>query len=187
VAQLPATWSVLAPGDPAAEADAMRSLYDRFAPAIRRFLRSLVRDHAAADDALQETFTRALRRLSTLREGERVLPWLFGIARNVSLELRRARVRDGDAGDRTGDDLADARARTPEDALLGEETARVVARAMDALSEERRAALLLRVDHGLSYEEIGQALGWSVAKAKIEVHRARLVVRAHLAGYEEGV
>jgi RNA polymerase sigma-70 factor (ECF subfamily) len=169
----------------------MRSIYERFAPAIRRFLCALVRDRNAADDALQETFARAIARLTSLREGDgpacgrsgdRIAPWLFGIARNVSLEQRRARVRDGDAAGRDGADIGHA--RTPEAALLGEETARVVARALGELGEERRAALLLRIDHGLSYEDIAQAMGWTVAKAKIEVHRARLVLRAHLDEYE---
>jgi RNA polymerase sigma-70 factor (ECF subfamily) len=186
VALLPAPWTVLAPGREghagAADSDAMRSIYERFAPAIRRFLCALVRDRSAADDAVQETFARAIARLASLREGDRIAPWLFGIARNVSLEQRRARVRDGDAAGRDGADIGHA--RTPEAALLGEETARVVARALGELGEERRAALLLRIDHGLSYDDIAQTMGWSVAKAKIEVHRARLVLRAHLDEYE---
>jgi RNA polymerase sigma-70 factor, ECF subfamily len=166
------------------DSDAMRALYDRFAPAVRRFLLALVRDRAAAEDALQETFTRAIDRVSTLHEGDRVAPWLFGIARNVSLEHRRRRRRDGDAGGRDGVEVGHG--RTPEAAMLGEETARVVERALTAMSEDRRAALLLRVDHGLPYEDIAAAMGWTLSKAKIEVHRARLSVRAHLDGYEEG-
>jgi RNA polymerase sigma-70 factor (ECF subfamily) len=42
------------------------------------------------------------------------------------------------------------------------------------LPESERAALLLRVDHDLSYDEIASALGISVAAAKVRVHRARL-------------
>jgi RNA polymerase sigma-70 factor (ECF subfamily) len=166
------------------DSDAMRALYDRFAPAVRRFLWALVRDRAAAEDALQETFTRAIDRVSTLHAGDRVAPWLFGIARNVSLEHRRRRRRDGDAAGHDGQELGHG--RTPEAAMLGEECARVVEAALATMSDDRRAALLLRIDHGLPYEDIAQAMGWTVAKAKIEVHRARLAVRAHLDGYEEG-
>ncbi len=39
------------------------------------------------------------------------------------------------------------------------------------------------MDHGLPYAEIGEILGWSVPKVKIEIHRARLRLRAELATY----
>ena len=50
----------------------------------------------------------------------------------------------------------------------------VVLRALRGLPEGERAALLLRVDHDLSYEEIASALGISAGAAKVRVHRARL-------------
>ena len=49
-----------------------------------------------------------------------------------------------------------------------------------------RAALVLRIDHGLAYEEIASLMGWSLQKVKNEIHRARLQLRASLAGYLEG-
>ncbi|HEU4410159.1 MAG TPA: RNA polymerase sigma factor [Polyangiaceae bacterium] len=171
----------------AGEVDALRSLYERHAPAVRRFLQGLLGDATAADDALQETFARGFRRLSTLGEHDRLSPWLFGIARNIAYELRRGRRRDGhgpggEAGGGPGDEPAEG--RTPEDELLGREAARAVARALERLNDDRRAALLLRVDHELAYDEIARLMGWSLAKVKVEIHRARLVLRAHLAGYE---
>jgi RNA polymerase sigma-70 factor, ECF subfamily len=54
------------------------------------------------------------------------------------------------------------------------------------LTEERRAALLMRIDHGLGYSEIASAMGWSLQKVKNEIHRARLQLRRSLAGYLEG-
>jgi RNA polymerase sigma-70 factor (ECF subfamily) len=50
----------------------------------------------------------------------------------------------------------------------------VVVAALAELPEGERAALLLRVDHDLSYEDIASALGISVSAAKVRVHRARL-------------
>jgi len=70
--------------------------------------------------------------------------------------------------------------------LLGREEMEVVERAMASLSEDKRAALLLRFDHGLRYEEIASTLGWSLSKAKVEVHRARLKLRAALDAAGEG-
>jgi RNA polymerase sigma-70 factor (ECF subfamily) len=50
----------------------------------------------------------------------------------------------------------------------------VVLEALGTLPEGERAALLLRVDHDLPYEDIAAALGTTVGAAKVRVHRARL-------------
>lgn len=167
---------------------ALSAIYSAHAPAVLRFLRDLLGCPAAAADATQETFVRAFRRLDTVHDAERLAPWLFGIARNVSLEHRRARrvrarvmVPEGD--DPGGPSREGAHGRTPEAELLGREAARVVARALETLSEDRRAMLLLRLDHGLAYEEIARSMGFSLAKVKVEIHRARQLLRAELEAY----
>ena len=162
------------------EADALQQLYRQQAPAIRRFLRGVLRCAASADDGTQETFVRAFRGLGALRDESRLVPFLFGIARMVAREMHRTRLR---STSEAAPEQADG--RTPESALLGAETARTLDAALDELSEGRRAALLLRVDHGLPYEEIAEIMGWSLAKAKVEIHRAREVLRGHLVGTEE--
>jgi RNA polymerase sigma-70 factor, ECF subfamily len=167
---------------------AFRAIYGEYAPRVLRFLRDLLGCPAAAADATQETFVRAFRGLSSLRDAERLAPWLFGIARNVSLEHRRARrVRarvmappDGDPGSAV---IEGTDRRTPEAELLGREAAGVVARALAGLSEDRRAMLLLCLDHGLAYEEIAKLMGFSLAKVKVEIHRARQILRAELEAY----
>lgn len=170
----------------------LAALYAEHAPAILRFLRGLLGDRAAAADATQETFARAFRRLHTLREGDRITPWLFGIARNVSLEQRRARRRGarvlapGLGGEDSTASEAHADDRTPETELLGREAVQVVSAALAHLSEDRRALLLLRLDHGLAYEDIAKLMGWSLPKVKVELHRARQVLREELSKYQGG-
>lgn len=181
------SWAEGAPCDRAA----LAALYAELAPAVHRFLRDLLRDDALAADALQEAFVRAFRKVDTVPRGTRLAAWVFGIARNVSLELRKARGRarrvlvQEDA--RVACRVADLRARSPEAQLLDREAVVVVARALAALPEDRRAALLLRLDHGLSYDEIARVMGWSLSKAKVEVFRAREVLRATLDAYRGGV
>ncbi|MEJ7733786.1 MAG: RNA polymerase sigma factor [Polyangiaceae bacterium] len=176
-------WSEVCAGD----ARALRRLYERHAPCIRRFLRDLLRDEAAACDATQETFARAFRRLATLRDGDRLRPWLFGIARNVGLEVGKARATARrrlaplrDEGDEDVDSL------DPETLLLGCEAASRLGTALETLREERRAAQLLRADHGLAYEEVAALMGWTLAKVKVEIHRARRQLRLALAEPEPG-
>jgi RNA polymerase sigma-70 factor (ECF subfamily) len=169
----------------------LEAQYAELAPRILRFQRDLLGDAALAADATQETFIRAFRRVGELPHGTRLVPWVFGIARNVSLELRRARGRFRrvvvDAPAPTQAQVVDRAARTPEAELLDREALEVVERALERLGEDRRAALLLRLDHGLAYEDIAQLMGWSLAKVKVEIFRAREVLRDAMSEYRGGV
>lgn len=172
------------------DAAAFRLLFERHSPGVRRYLGDLLRDEAAADDATQETFVRAYDRLLSLRETGRVQTWLFGIARNVFLEQWRVRKEQRRAlpeGEGESEELAlvDS-APTPDAVLLGQEADRVLTEALSYVGEPRKSALLLRLDHGLAYEDIAEIMGWSVAKVKNEIHRARLQLRAQLARYLGG-
>lgn len=168
----------------AGDGEAFRVIFDREAPGVRRFLGDLLRDDAAADEATQETFVRAHQRLVTLSEAVKLQGWLMGIARMVFLEQLRRRRRDGPQ--LLDEPVQVDRGPTPEAALLSSEADQVLAVALADLAVERRAALLLRIDHDLDYGEIALAMGWTLQKVKNEIHRARLQLRARLATYLEG-
>jgi RNA polymerase sigma-70 factor (ECF subfamily) len=76
---------------------AFARLYDRHAPVVRALCRQNVPASAGgdaeADDALQETFIRAFRKLDNLEDPEQIRPWLYAIARNVCSERRRSATR----------------------------------------------------------------------------------------------
>ena len=147
------------------DASAFRILFERHAGAVRRFLRDLLGDAAAADEATQETFVRAHSRLSSLRQVDRLLPWLLGIARNVFLEQVRSRRRLLPMRDTEGDEQVDE-APTPEGVLLGREADEVLQQALSRLPHQRSTVLVLRLDDGMGYEDIAQVMGWSLAKVK---------------------
>lgn len=168
-------------------------LYRRQAPRVHRFLRDLLRDGTLALDATQETFARVLEHPKMVCDPARAVPWVFGVARNVSLEMRRARTRsarllvascDGDA-DVERSNVAGT-GTSPERDLLGREALRVLDAALAKLSEDRRALVLLRLDHGFSYEDIATSMGFSLAKVKVELHRAREELRLALERYDKG-
>jgi RNA polymerase sigma-70 factor (ECF subfamily) len=163
------------------DAEAFRALFERHVLAVRRFLRDLIRDLERANDATQETFTRAHVQLPKLPNPERFRPWLFGIARNVAFEVNRVRHHEALAGD-DDDDVPAAvlPAPDPERTLLDRELEGQLQDALETLSDHRRAALLLRLDHGLSYDDIAAAMGWTLPMVKNEIHRARLSLRASL-------
>jgi RNA polymerase sigma-70 factor (ECF subfamily) len=70
--------------------------------------------------------------------------------------------------------------------LLGAEADEQLAVALSELGEERRQALVMRIDHGLDYDEIADVMGWPLSKVKNEIHRARLVLRTRLSKYVGG-
>ena len=169
------------------DAEAFRVIFDRHAPGVRRFLGDLLRDDTAADEATQETFVRAHGRRASLEQETRLAGWLFGIARMIFFEQLRARRRD--ALPRSEEEAMPEeidRAPSPESAFLSAESDRVLDHALEELGPERRAALVMRLDHGMGYGEIASAMGWPLQKVKNEIHRARLQLRERLASYLEG-
>jgi len=168
------------------DAEAFKALFDRHVASVRRFLRDVLRDTPAADEATQETFVRAHSMLPRLEQRARMKAWLLGIARNVAFEHRRARRDDLDLDDAEAPIHAVIPSPDPEKLLLDRELERHFDAALGTLSSTRRAALVLRLDHGLSYEEIGQLMGWTLPMVKNEIHRARLKLREamlpHLGG-----
>ncbi|MBS2026637.1 MAG: RNA polymerase sigma factor [Deltaproteobacteria bacterium] len=161
---------------------ALKALYEREKRAVFRFLFDLLGDAPEATEGMQETFRRAFQSLASLGDGH-LRAWLFGIARNVYLEHRRSRRREAlhEALDEERG-YSDPDAPTPEVLFLRHEAAAVMRRALGALSEDRRTVLLLRIDHGLSYLQIAELMDWSMAKVKVEIHRARQRLREEMVG-----
>ena len=159
------------------EGEAFKALFERHVSAVRRFLRDVMRDASAADEATQETFVRAHAMLQRLEQRARVKAWLLGIARNVAFEHRRARRDEVELEDSEAPIEAVIPSPDPERLLLDRELERQFDEALGALSAHRRAALVLRLDHGLAYEEIATLMGWTLPMVKNEIHRARLKLR----------
>src|SRR5690349_6815873 len=72
---------------------AFRTIFERHAHAVRRFVGDLLRDDAAADEATQEAFVRVHRALARIADTAKLRPFLFGVARNVARERMRAGAR----------------------------------------------------------------------------------------------
>ena len=148
--------------------DDIVTLYRRHASAVFRFAWGLSGDRSAAEDLVSETFTRLLTRAPRI-ETRTALAYLLAVARNAYLSGRRRQRREVPLAEEPCAPGNDPLSRLDDQARLAS-----VLLAVHDLPESERAALLLRVDHDLSYDEIASALGISVAAAKVRVHRARL-------------
>ena len=143
-------------------------LYESYSRDVYRFALYLSGDPALADDVTSETFLRVWSSPEPVRLAT-VKAYLLTIARNLWLmERRRGLRRQG--LDETIPDSGQSALRQVE---VKDELDRVL-RALQEFPEVDRAALLMRADEGLPYEEIAVALGLPVATVKVKVHRARL-------------
>lgn len=136
-----------------------------------------------AEDIVQDTFVRAFAKLDSFQRHSTFFTWIYRIALNAALNRNR-RLRPVvplnllAEGDRR--DPAD-RGAMPEDRLLRAERDEQVRWALNQLSEEFRAVLVLREIDGFDYETIGRILDVSVGTVRSRLHRARGAMRAHLA------
>ncbi len=151
-------------GDRAARAALVERYWDR----LHRWLSQLTRDRHAAEDLTQESFLRAFAQMNKLRPGSNFAAWLFRIGHNAFANACRGRGRR----DPLPDELPDRNAG-PSEQAASREALRDLAEAMGKLPPEFRAALLLRVEEGLSFRAIGHVLGLTEETARWRVFKAR--------------
>lgn len=161
----------------AGDRGALHLVYVRHAPSVRRLLGALLRDRDLTDDAVQETFLRAFARLDSVRDPARLRSYLLGCARMIWLEDCASRGRRERLACQPPDEVP---VDTPEQGLAATQLARDFEEALQALQPDRRMALLLRVDQGLDYPAIAEAMDWPLHTVKNELHRARLLLRERL-------
>lgn len=168
---------------------------------VRRYLGSR---SPGVEDVAQQVFIRIYRARDTYEPKAKVGTWIYRITVNTCLnEIRRMRAEKnrrvvgfsavfGAAADREGGEgdaeagLADARAGDPPERLEAGEAADRVRRAVDALPEAQRMALVLSRFHGCSYEDVALSMGSSVPAVKSLLMRARENLRKALAPYVTG-
>ncbi|MCK5943395.1 MAG: sigma-70 family RNA polymerase sigma factor [Planctomycetes bacterium] len=160
------------------EAAAVDVFVDRFGDRLQSLLVRIVRDHAWADDLVQETIVRAMRDAHRFDDRFPLAVWLFRIARNLALDLlrREGRHRLRNARVAPRDAAAPAAITTVEH----KEFQIALEGALQQLPEAFRTVFLLRDGEGLSYEEIAQVLTISPKTVSSRLHRARQQLRAHL-------
>ena len=149
-----------------------------------------------AEDLAQEAFLKAFQNLESFKGESGFGPWLYRLASNVCIDhLRREKRREkssltylDDAGVAVEIELPDERF-SPAVALDKRQVQERVQQGLDALTSEHRSILVLRELSGLSYDEIGSALGLSAGTVKSRISRARLAltkILVHDGNFSEG-
>ena len=139
-------------------------------------LRTLRSPHDA-EDAAQEVFIKAWTSLGSFRGDSKFSVWLYRITGNVCTDMLRRR-KDSvsltleDEGDDKELEIVDS-SPTPHEALEKKERSAALQRALDALPEDYRKAVVLREVGGMSYVEISSALKIDLGTVKSRIFRAR--------------
>ena len=135
---------------------AFAAIYDRYADRLHDFCIGMLRDRDAAADCVQDTFCIAATTLTSLRDPDKLRPWLYSIARNEALRRLRERRRE-----RPSDELPDQASRDAGPNTLAHrmELANLIAEAAGGLSDRDRTVLELAYRHGLDGPELADALG----------------------------
>jgi RNA polymerase sigma-70 factor (ECF subfamily) len=142
-------------------------------PALRRYARALTRDVDVADDLVQDTLVRALRSEHLFHGGD-VRSWLYTILTNLNRNRLRSLARRPAVLPIEDEDAAD---------FAGPEGGgRDIERALAALPEEQRAALLLVVLEGMSYREVAEIQEVPIGTVMSRLARARAHIKAYLDG-----
>lgn len=166
-------------GDPAA----LRLLIERYRGPLYGYLARLLPTAEDAEDLFQETFLRVLRHAERFERGRTFRPWVYAIATNLVRNAHRARSyreavpldrpagEDGERGASLAD-LLPGRTRLPGEAAERAEAAEAVRRAVRALPDKGREALVLYYFQGLSYEEVAGTLAIPLGTVKSRIHNA---------------
>lgn len=175
----------------AGDEDAFRLLMRRHNQTLYRTARSILRDDAEAEDAVQEAYLLAYRAMGSFRGDAKLSTWLVRIVANEAIARSRKRSRsakvirlDGDAGpDSEAGELRmnEATSEQPEHGALRAETRRLIEKGIDGLPEAFRAVFVLRALEEMSVEETAAVLDIPEATVRTRFFRARGLLREALA------
>ena len=149
----------------------------------------LLRDPAAAEDVVQESFVKLIANAGRLEGRSRLATWLYRVVYNASIDRLREQKRlvpvpeDGDETAVPMPSLLVDFSLSPEEMLRDAETREALEGAIASLAPTLRGAFLLRDVEGLTTAQAAEALGISEANLKVRLHRARLALREQLSAF----
>ncbi len=135
------------------------------------------RNGAEAEEMTQESFVKAWEGLKGFRGAASFKTWLFRIATNLCIN-RLSRRKPNDP---LSEDIPAARRDEPEEVFRQRQLKESIGAALESLPADQRSALVLSIYEELSYEEIAEAMGRSLASVNMLLYRARMGVGQMLA------
>ena len=157
-------------------------LVERFQARLFNAMLHVVGSHDEAEDVVQDAFVQAYVKLDTFRGNSKFFTWIYRIAFNNALSRQRKKRNDlsiEQSREITGSDPEDHN-ESPDEPLLRAERISMIHTALDMLTEEHRAILVLREMQDTSYEDIAAILDINIGTVRSRISRARNQLRTHL-------
>lgn len=167
---------------------AFATLVERHQHAVVGTVAKMLGDPTEAEDIAQQVFLRLWRSAKRYKPTAKFTTYLFTITRNLVFNESRRRSRRKEVSmeerEESGPLHADPHtARRPDQQLLHQELRQAIDKAIEALPENQRMAVVLRRFEGTRYEEIADILDTSVSSVKSLLFRARESLRQQLGRY----
>lgn len=156
---------------------AFAELYTRYSSRVFLYCRYILGSSDVLQDVFQETWLRFLKSANSQRTVENVPAYLLRICRNLCFDTKK-----GNSG-RVLVSLDDFQFPVQDNRVETHELERLVAMALEMVSDEQREAFVLQVYNGLTYKEIADVIGEPVSTVRNRVVRAKHKIRAVLAPY----
>ncbi len=157
---------------------AFAALVARHGPMVLGVCRRILRDEREVEDAFQATFLVLVRRAGSIRDGNRIGPWLHGVAHRVAVRARAHSARRSVHEPST--EIAVEPVTTPDDPAR-RELATIVDEEVARLPSNLRAPVWLCYFEGMSHDEAARRLRWPVGTVRSRMARARDLLRHRLA------
>ena len=170
------------------EERAFAELVRRYQGRVTNLVSRVLNDRECADDLAQEVFVRVFVHRRNYRRGSKLSTWLFTIAANLAKNeiRRRVRRRNWFSLDALQELLSDSamvfadRREGVDRSLEREQLQELMSRAIAAVPEKYRLALVLRDIEGMPYEEIAVVLGVPGGTVRSRINRARSMLKRKL-------
>jgi len=162
--------------------DAFGELVTKYQVRLYNTMIQIVGSTEDAYDVTQDAFLQAYLRLDTFRRSSKFYTWLYRIAFNVAIGMRR-RYRAHRMAESIQQEMHDRfvdRERQPDESLISKENIKTVRVAIDRLEHDFRSVVVLRELEELSYEEIAEILDIPIGTVRSRLHRARMMIHEYL-------
>lgn len=157
------------------EASAFDELVERWHGPLWNYIRRMLRDESVAEEVHQEVWLKILRGIDRLREPERLIPWMFSIARITVLDRLRSRYAES-----VEVPLAEELQADESEPVIEIGESELLHDALEGLPLIDREAIALFYLRELSLNEVAAVLEIPVGTVKSRLHRARTLLRKKL-------